>query len=103
MEEHNISANTNKIKQAYDKPNKLREYFLGMRKAQQKTNEYNVGTEDIIHSIYRARKELEIAHNNFEFAQEQEEIDYYIYKIKAAETKYRYLIKQAKEKNVNIS
>lgn len=103
MEDPNINANANEAKKVYDKTNKLWEYFLGLGKTDQKACGYNVVTEDIIHSIYQVKKELEIAHNNFEFAKDQEEIDYYIYKIKAAETKYRYLIKKAKEKNFNIS
>ena len=62
------------------------------------SNEQEKETELIV-SILKARKELEDANKNFEFA-EEDLIDYYTYQIKANRSKLDYLIKQAKQKGL---
>ena len=47
---------------------------------------------ELIVSIIKTKKELEVANLNFEYAQE-DLIDYYTYQIKAARAKLDYLIK----------
>ncbi len=59
--------------------------------------------KEVIFNLHQAKQELDIANNNFKFAQEQELIDYYIYQMKAAEARYQYLLKEAKEKKITIS
>ena len=54
---------------------------------------------DLIISIIKARKELDEANKNFEYAN-GDLIDYYTYKIKATRAKIDYLIKKAKEKGL---
>lgn len=56
---------------------------------------------ELIVSILKARKELDNAAKNFEFA-EEDLIDYYTYQIKANRSKLDYLIKQAKQKGLVI-
>ncbi len=54
---------------------------------------------ELIVSILKARKDLEEANKNFEYA-EAELIDYYTYQIKANRSKLDYLVKQAKNKGI---
>ncbi|NLP14349.1 MAG: YaaL family protein [Clostridium sp.] len=58
--------------------------------------------EDLIESINDAKKEWLSAKNNFEHAVESDIIDYYIYQIKAYQTRYEHLLKKAKEKGISI-
>lgn len=54
---------------------------------------------DLILSIMKARKELEEAMKNFEYA-EEDLIDYYTYQIKANRAKFDYLVKEAKNQGI---
>ena len=54
---------------------------------------------ELIISIIKAKKELEVANINFEYAQD-DLIDYYTYQIKATRAKIDYLVKEAKEKGI---
>ncbi len=56
---------------------------------------------ELMISIIKARKELEVANLNFEYAQE-DLIDYYTYQIKATRAKFDYLVKKAKEKGLAL-
>lgn len=56
---------------------------------------------ELMISILRARKELEEANKNFEYA-EEELIDYYTYQIKASRSKLDYLVKKAKSKGASM-
>lgn len=57
---------------------------------------------DLIKSIIRTREDLQNANANFEFA-EDELIDYYLYQIKATQSKYNYLLKKAKKLGLLVS
>ncbi len=57
---------------------------------------------DLIKSIISTREDLENANKNFEFA-EGELIDYYLYQIKATQSKYNYLLKKAKKAGIFVS
>ena len=46
--------------------------------------------------------ELNVNIKNYEYA-EPEQIDYYLYQIKANKAKLNYLIKEAKEKKIELS
>ena len=52
-------------------------------------------------SIIKTKKELDVASKNFEFA-DSDLVDYYIYEIKAHQAKLNYLIKVAKTKGINV-
>ena len=54
---------------------------------------------ELMISIIKAKKELEVASLNFEYAQD-DLIDYYTYQIKASRAKFDYLVKKAKEKGL---
>jgi hypothetical protein len=54
----------------------------------------------LLQSIKEARKDWMNATINFEYASENEVIDYYAYKIKAFEVKYQYLLRKAKEMGI---
>lgn len=53
----------------------------------------------ILESIRKTRNDLQQAHTNFEFA-EEELIDFYSYQIKAIQSKLNYLTKLAKSQNI---
>ncbi len=57
---------------------------------------------EIIVSIIRTKMELDNNRKNFEFA-EEELIDYYLYQIKANQSKLDYLIKKAKDKKIMVN
>ena len=54
---------------------------------------------ELMVSIMKAKKELDEANKNFEYAQD-DLIDYYTYQIKACRAKFNYLVKQAKEHGI---
>ena len=59
--------------------------------------------EELIFNIIRTKKELECARRNFEFAYTSDLVDYYIYQIKANQSKLDYLIKLAKTKGIFVN
>lgn len=63
-----------------------------------KKEEYD---ESIIHSIMESQKKLELAHRNFEYAK-GELVDYYAYQIKSEQSKISYLLRQAKNKKLQL-
>lgn len=56
---------------------------------------------ELIISVLKAKQELNLAHKNFEFA-EDGLIDYYSYQIKAIQTKLDYLMKKARKKGITL-
>ena len=56
---------------------------------------------ELIKSVIKTKRELEIANINFDIA-EEELIDYYSYQIKANKAKLSYLIKEAKQKGYQL-
>ena len=64
-------------------------------------NNNRKNNEEIIMSIIRAKSELNTDIKNYEYA-DGDQIDYYLYKIKANKAKFDYLIKKAKENNIEI-
>lgn len=56
---------------------------------------------ELIKSIIEAKKQLNLANKNFEYA-DGELIDYYVYQIKATRAKLDYLVKTAKSKKIEI-
>ena len=57
---------------------------------------------ELMQNIIETKEKLKIARSNFEYA-EDNMIDYYIYQIKANQTKLDYLIKIAKQKGIVLS
>ena len=65
-------------------------------------NNNRKNNEEIIMSIIKAKSELNTDIKNYEYA-DGDQIDYYLYKIKANKAKFDYLIKYAKENNIEVS
>lgn len=59
--------------------------------------------KEILRNIINTKAALTNANKNFEFANTNDLIDYYIYKIKAMQTHLDSLIKLAKEKGIEIN
>lgn len=57
--------------------------------------------EELVKAIIQAKKQLNLAIKNFEYA-DNELIDYYVYQIKANRSKLDYLVKKAKHKSMQI-
>lgn len=57
---------------------------------------------ELIISILKTKMELNMDIKNYEYA-EQDQIDYYLYQIKANQAKLDYLIKKAKENKIELS
>lgn len=55
----------------------------------------------LVQNIIKAKNELKNARNNYEYA-EGELIDYYLYQIKANQSKLNYLIKEAKSRGITM-
>lgn len=64
-------------------------------------NKTNPNT-DLISCIIKTREDLVTANNNYEFA-DGDLIDYYLYQIKATQSKYNYLLKKAKQSGLIVS
>lgn len=56
---------------------------------------------ELIISILKTKQDLNLAHKNFEYAEEGL-IDYYSYQIKANQTKLDYLMKKARKKGIAL-
>ncbi len=59
--------------------------------------------KEILRNIINTRAALTNANRNFEFANTNDLIDYYIYKIKAMQSHLDSLIKLAKEKGIELN
>lgn len=75
-------------------------YVKEERKIPNKTEEQK--NVELVVSILKTKKDLDMANHNFEFA-EKELIDYYVYQIKANKSKLDYLMKQAKEQGIALN
>ena len=58
--------------------------------------------ENLLECIKNARREWMSANTNFEYAVENDLVDYFTYKIKACEVRYEYLLKIAKERGITL-
>lgn len=77
----------------------MHEEFVKELKLVEKTEEeFNI---ELIKSIIKTKTDLENANRNYEFA-EGELIDYYLYQIKANQSKLNYLLKKAKRNGIII-
>ncbi len=56
---------------------------------------------ELIQSLIRTKRDLELANRNFEYA-EAELIDYYTYQIKANQSKLDYLLKKIKKRGLML-
>lgn len=56
--------------------------------------------EELIFSIIKTKRDLHAARKNFEYVDSDDLVDYYIYQIKANQSKLDYLIKLAKSRGI---
>lgn len=77
----------------------MQEEFVKEKKIKDKTKE-ELNTI-LVQSIIKTNNELQNARKNYEFA-EGELIDYYLYQIKANQSKLNYLIKKSKVNGIKI-
>lgn len=77
----------------------MKEYYVKETEISEKSKEEQ--KEYLINSIIETRKNLDIAHKNFEFA-DSDLVDYYSYQIKANSSKLDYLTKVAKSKGIVV-
>lgn len=75
----------------------MEDEYVKEKNIKEKTEEER--NKELLLSIVKTKKNLEDAHRNFEFA-ENDLIDYYLYNIKANQAKLDYLIKLAKSKGL---
>ena len=78
----------------------MQEEFVREYKIKDKTKE-ELNTI-LVQSIIKTNNDLQNARNNYEFA-EGELIDYYLYQIKANQSKLNYLIKKSKANGITIN
>jgi len=57
---------------------------------------------ELLENLKMVKNTLDNMHNNLQYAKD-ELVDYYVYRIKAEEAKYGYLLKQVKAKNLKIN
>ncbi len=57
--------------------------------------------EDFFRELKEARQDLQAARSNYDFATEPALLEYYIYEIKAAETRLNYYMRLAKEEKLS--
>ena len=77
----------------------MKDEFIKEKKIENKTEE-QVQIE-LIKNIIETKRQLELANNNFEYA-DGDLIDYYTYEIKANRAKLDYLVKKAKSISIEI-
>lgn len=90
--------------QAYNSKNMIRrknmsEEYVKYERVVDKTDEEK--DLELIVSVLKTKQDLNLAHKNFEYAEEGL-IDYYAYQIKANQTKLDYLMKKARKKGIAL-
>jgi hypothetical protein len=82
---------------SFDLFNRIKKYFSEKESNESKREE----ERDLLDCLKRAKYELDNANRNFEFADSKDLIDIFTYQIKVAQTRYDYLLKKAKRKNLD--
>lgn len=77
----------------------MSEEYIKEQKVREKTEDEK--DLELIISVLKTKQDLNLAHKNFEYAEEGL-IDYYSYQIKANQTKLDYLMKKARKKGIAL-
>ena len=80
--------------------NRMQEEYVKEKKIVDKSKEEM--NKILIQSIINTNNNIKIAQKNYEFA-EDDLIDYYLYSIKANQSKLNYLIKTSKKNGIELS
>lgn len=80
--------------------NKMQEEYVKEKKIVDKSKEEM--NRMLVQSIINTSSNIEVARKNYEFA-EGEMIDYYLYTIKANQSKLNYLIKKSKKNGIELN
>ncbi len=75
----------------------MEEEYVKEQKIKDKTQKQK--DEELVRSAMKVKLELEVARNNFEYAQD-ELIDYFAYQIKANQSKLDYLLGKIKKRGI---
>ena len=75
----------------------MEEGYIKEQKIKEFTQEQK--EEELINCVMKTKLELEVARNNFEYA-EDELIDFYVYQIKANQAKLDYLLGKIKKRGI---
>jgi len=78
--------------------NKIKQYLQDKRKKLEEREEQAAFLEE----MEEARLALETARHNYNFAENNALLEYYIYEIKAAETRFDYYLKRAKREGITV-
>jgi len=70
-----------------------------LEKLFKKTDSSAILNEELSYQISHTRNEIEIANNNFNYADTSELIDLYTYKLKLLTSRYEYLLKKSRYPN----
>ena len=84
----------------YTQDRKQTDKFSRKARVDMRRNYEDSKAGELIHSIAKTRLELEVANQNFSYVTEPMLVDMYAYQIKAAQAKYRYLLKLAREMGI---
>ena len=76
---------------------RLRSYMESIESAKQD----KLKKENFLKELSMARDDLQAARANYNFAEEPEVLEYYIYAIKAAETRLNFCLQRAKKENLS--
>lgn len=71
-------------------------FYTGLQNSEEKA------LDEFFFSLHKALQEMNDAQNFFDNVVDRELVDHAIYKMEAAKSKYVYLLKQAKDKNIRI-
>lgn len=70
--------------------------FFGISKKKAETNETDLRNQQLMEDLSDVKMKLDSAHCRFEYALEEDLVDSTIFEIESLETRYSYLLKQAK-------
>ena len=77
----------------------MREEYSKEKKIKEKTEEEK--KKELVYAIVKVRNELKMLNTNYDYA-ESDMIDYYLYLLKANQSKLDCLIKSAKQKGISM-
>ncbi len=81
---------------------RLAALFTGKRKERKRIRDFSDADKELLECLKQAKSEWLAACSNYEFAEDQDEVDYYVYKIKACQIKYECYIKKAKQRGLRL-
>jgi len=94
VNEVNLTENTNPVQYLFKS-------VFPHRNLSKELNLEEYESKALLRSLREAKRELDVARSNFEFAENEEMVDFFIHSLNAAETRFQFLLKKAKEKGIS--